>query len=116
MPDPASMMINWSSEVLISTQEVLPPTRMVSGPGVGIVPRTPQYRTNTCYLAAGNSLLLTAKVCISSVFLAFLRFCPGFALSETIKLRIPGAAISHEFDCYKWRIRSDTALVRFVLA
>jgi hypothetical protein len=47
MPEPASRMISWPSEVLISTQAVLPPTRIVSGPGVGIVPRTPQNRTST---------------------------------------------------------------------
>src|SRR5439155_16900953 len=44
IPDPASrMMISPSART--STQLVLPPMRTVTGPGVGIEPRTPQKIT-----------------------------------------------------------------------
>src|SRR5262249_36985587 len=37
----------WPSAERTSTQEVLPPYRLVSGPGTGYDPRTPQKRTFT---------------------------------------------------------------------
>ena len=41
IPEPASITMI-SPPILNSYHEVLPPYRMVSGPGVGIEPRTPQ--------------------------------------------------------------------------
>jgi hypothetical protein len=44
MPVPASMMKRSPSRVRTSTQEQLPPYRIVLGPGEGIEPRVPQKR------------------------------------------------------------------------
>jgi hypothetical protein len=53
MPEPASRIISCWSEVNISTQEVLPPILIVLGPGVGIVPLTPQNLMRNGYLVDG---------------------------------------------------------------
>ena len=44
-PVPQSKMKRWPALVTSSTQDVLPPYRLVPGPGVAIEPRVPQNRS-----------------------------------------------------------------------
>ena len=54
MPEPASMMMVRRAQV-ISTQAVLPPKAIVSGPGEGMLPRTPQNLRRNCSGPMANS-------------------------------------------------------------
>lgn len=51
-------------------QDVLPPMRMVSGPGVGIVPRTPQNRIYNV-----TSLIIVGMNLIDSLLIMQIFFC-----------------------------------------